>query len=115
MNMFRNLNFIWKYLSGFLLTVAVFMCFHGEAFERSGRADAECEYLPSGEYSVQIAYTDTDGSRDFTLVAESLVTTENKQGVVLYVGEVPAGSGTLQFTVDVPVDARNVVLRWGYC
>lgn len=111
--MLKDVNYIWKYLFGFFLLLAIFMCFQGEAYKKSCVAGGECDYLPAGEYCLEIDYDNVNESSEFALIAKSLVTAENEQGVNLLIGEVPAGSGTLLCAVDVPSEARNVVLCSG--
>lgn len=109
--MLRGANFVWKFLSGFLFVIALLMIFQGQAFVQGYSPEGACDYLPAGEYYLQVIDYNVDTQGEVTLTAESLVTPENKQGVDLFVEKLPAGEGTIRFTFNVPQDARDVVLR----
>lgn len=109
--MFRQINFVWKFLSGLLLITAFFMVFHGQAFVQGYPPEGECEYLPAGEYYLQVIDYNVGTQGKVTLTAEGLVTPENEQGLDLLVEKLSAGEGTVRFTFNVPQDARNIVLR----
>ena len=109
--MFRHVNFVWKFLSGLLLITAFFMVFHGQAFDQGYPPEGECEYLPAGEYYLQVINYSVGTQGKVTLTAEGLVTPENEQGVDLLVEKLSPGTGIVEFTFNVPQDARNVVLQ----
>lgn len=50
----------------------------------------------------------------FKLTANSLVTPENEQGRDLVAEDLPAGAGSMQVMVSVPVKARNIYLTSEY-
>lgn len=110
----NKINFIWKYLCAFFLIAAVSLCFQREIYQQSFEGEEICGFLPEGEYMLTVAYADVPEDADFALVANSLVTPENKQGLDLISERLPAGSGTLQFMIDVPSEARNVFLSSEY-
>ena len=82
----------------------------GEAYRQDYTAGQICKYLPAVEYYLEIEPADDNKGGGFILTAESLVTSENKQGVDLFAGEMAAGNKTMRFIADVPTDVRYVML-----
>ena len=110
--MLQRVNFVWKFLSGLLMVIALLFWFHPQAFSQGYTVGGECAYLPAGEYYLEVIDCNvSNGEGTVTLTSESLVTPENKQGVILFEDKVSAGKKTLGVTIFVPQDARNVVLR----
>lgn len=110
--MFQRINFVWKFLSGLFMVISFFFLFHPQAFSQEYTMEEECPYLPAGEYSLKIIdFSTGNGGGTVTLTAESLVTPENKQGVILFEDKVSSAKGNMEVTISVPQDARSVVLR----
>lgn len=110
----RNINFIWKYIAGFLLLTAVSVFFQKEVFQETFAPGEACGYLQAGEYMLFVEYDGAPENSAFTLTANSLVTPQNRQGTDLAAERLPAGSGVLRFMVNVPVETRNVFLTSEY-
>lgn len=110
----RNANFVWKFLSAFLCLLAFILCFHKEIFYQAYQAGEICGWLPAGAYTLSVEYVDVPGESSFRLTANSLVSPENVQGLDLLAENLPVGSGSLQFAVYVPEEARHVFLTSEY-
>lgn len=111
---FRNTNFIWKYIAGFLLLIAVSVFFQKEIYRETFAPGEVCGYLPAGEYMLSVEYAGAPENSNLALTANSLVTPENRQGTDLVAEKLPAGSGALRFMVRVPAETRNVFLTSEY-
>lgn len=107
----NDVNFTWKYISLIFAVLAVFLFYNREIYVQELEADEKCAYLPTGQYSVTVTYDNVTAGSTYTLLAESAVTENNKQGEILAAGELPVGQGIMILSVNVAEDARSVVLR----
>lgn len=101
-------------MAGFFLLLAVSVFFHKEIFRQTFERGEVCGYLPEGAYLLSAEYVGAPGESALTLIANSLVTSENKQGMPLVAETLPAGDGELRVMVDAPTEARNVYLSSEY-
>lgn len=110
----RNINFIWKYLAGLFMLIAVSLFFQKEIYQETFAPGEVCGYLPAGEYMLSVEFAGAPENSDLSFTANSLVTPENRQGMDLVAEKLPAGNGTLRFMITVPAETRNVFLTSEY-
>lgn len=110
----RNINFIWKYLAGILLLMAVSVFFQKEIYQKTFAPGELCDYLPAGEYMLSVEYAGAPENSDLVFRANSLVSSQNRQGMDLVAEKLPVGSGELRFMITVPAETRNVFLTSEY-
>ncbi len=106
----KSINFTWKYLSLLFAVLSVFLFFNREIYRQNFEEGEICEYLSAGQYYVEIYYDNETADAPFSLVDESFVSQDNRQGRTLLEGGLPAGRGVLPFNIDVETDARNITL-----
>lgn len=110
----RNINFIWKYLAGLFMLIAVSLFFQKEIYQETFMPGEVCDFLPAGEYMLSVEFAGAPGNSVFAFTANSLVTEENRQGMALVAEKLPAGDGTLRFMITVPSETRNVFISSEY-
>lgn len=111
---FRSMNFVWKYLSAFLVIAGILFSFQKEIFQQSFRGGDSCDWLPAGDYMLSVEYAAVPENSDFALTANSLVSPENEQGTDLIAERLPVGSGVIQFPVSFTQEARNIYISSEY-
>lgn len=110
----RNINFIWKYLAGLFMLIAVSVFFQKEVYQETFEPGEVCDYLPTGEYMLTVEYAGAPGNSVLKFTANSLVTEENRQGTDLVAEMLPAGDGMLRFMITVPAETRTVLISSEY-